>query len=578
LREPKYASAASADGGTTDVSDRNGTADLLFVNGPVYTMDAVRSWASAVAVKAGRIVATGGDDDVRPYKGPHTEVVDLGGRMVLPGFQDAHVHPPASGLEMLRCNLSEFYTLAEYQRIIADYAAANSDASWILGGGWHLDVFPGGTPTKEVLDAIVPDRPAFLTNRDGHGAWVNSRALELAGIGRDTPDPRDGRIERTAAREPAGTLHEGAMALVEAVAPEDTDEDYAAGLRVAQTYLHSLGITAWQDAIVGIDDSYRTLDMYATAAANGTLTARVVGALWWDRHRGIEQIDRLVDARARATVGRFAPTSVKIMQDGIVENFTAATLTPYLDAHGDPTENRGMSFVEPELLNDAVTRLDALGFQAHFHALGDRAVRESLDAVEAALIANGPSDNRHHLAHIQIVHPDDIPRFRSLGAVANGQPLWAAHEGQMDNLTIPFIGPERTSWQYPFASLVRAGAVLAFGSDWSVSSPNPLWEMQVAVERRGPSGVAESFGEAITDVFIPEERIDLSTAIAAFTMGSAYVNHLDLETGSIEVGKYADLVVIDRNLFEIPSEEIWSARVELTFVEGECVFDVSRSA
>jgi hypothetical protein len=338
-----------------------------------------------------------------------------------------------------------------------------------------------------------------------------------------------------------------------------------------------LGITAWQDAIVGIDDSYRTLDMYAQAAGRGELTARVVGALWWDRHRGLEQIERLVDARARAAVGRFAPTSVKIMQDGIIENFTAGTLTPYLDVHGQPTENRGLSFVDPELLKQAVTQLDALGFQAHFHALGDRAVRESLDAIEAALIANGPSDNRHHLAHIQIVHPDDIPRFHQLGAAANGQPLWAAHEGQMDNLTIPFIGPDRASWQYPFASLVRAGAVLAFGSDWSVSSPDPLLEMTIAVERGAPAAGFEGFGEAIGEVFIPEERVDLATAIGAFTMGSAYVNHLDRLTGSVEVGKYADLTVIDQNLFEIPAIEMPEARVELTFVEGECVFDVTQA-
>ncbi|MGZ8650650.1 MAG: amidohydrolase [Actinomycetota bacterium] len=531
---------------------------------------------SAVAVKAGRIVAVGGEDEVRSWNGPRTEVVDLAGRMLLPGFQDAHIHPPGSGLEMLRCDLSEIYALDAYQRIIADHAAADPGAPWILGGGWSMDVFPGGTPTKEALDAIVPDRPAFLTNRDGHGAWVNSRALELAGITRDTPDPGDGRIERTVDGEPSGTLQEGAMALIGAVAPTDTDEDYAAGLKVAQSYLHSLGITAWQDAIVGIDDSYRTLDTYARAAGNGELTARVVGALWWDRYRGIDQIEGLVDARARATVGRFAPTSVKIMQDGIIENFTAATLTPYLDAHGHPTENRGISFVDPELLKQVVTQLDALGFQAHFHALGDRAVREALDAIEAALIANGPSDNRHHLAHIQIVHPDDIPRFHRLGAVANGQPLWAAHEGQMDNLTIPFIGPERTSWQYPFASLVRAGAVLAFGSDWSVSSPNPLREMTVAVERRVPAEAAGSFDEALTEVFLPEERIDLATAIRAFTMGAAYVNHLDDVTGSIEAGKYADLTVIDQNLFEIPSNEIWKAKVELTFVEGERVFDASQ--
>jgi predicted amidohydrolase YtcJ len=558
------------------VSETNGAADLLFVNGPVYTVDVARSWASAVAVKAGRIVAVGSDDDVQAWNGVHTEVVDLAGRMLLPGFQDAHIHPPASGLEMLRCDLSEIYTLEAYERIIADYAAANPEAPWILGGGWYMDVFPGGTPTKEVLDAIVLDRPALLTNRDGHGAWVNSRALELAGITRDTPDPGDGRIERTVDGDPSGTLHEGAMALVVAVAPQDSDEDYAAGLRVAQTYLHSLGITAWQDADISEDDSgYRTFKAYVAAAESGELTARVIGALWWDRHRGLEQIEGLVDARARGTVGRFSPTSVKIMQDGVIENFTAATLTPYLDVLGEPTDNRGISFVEPELLKQAVTRLDALGFQVHFHALGDRAVREALDAIEAALTTNGPSDNRHHLAHIQIVHPDDVGRFARLGAVANGQPLWAAHEGQMDNLTIPFIGPDRASWQYPFHSLVSAGAKLAFGSDWSVSSPNPLLEMQFAVERRGPAEAESTFGEAITQVFLPEERIDLATAIHAFTMGSAFVNHLEDVTGSIEVGKYADVAVVDQNLFDIPSDEIWKASVELTFVEGECVFDIA---
>lgn len=479
---------------------------------------------------------------------------------------------------MLRCNLSELYTLDDYRRVIVEYATDNPDTPWIMGGGWYMDVFPGGTPTKEILDGLVPDRPAFLTNRDGHGAWVNSRALELAGVTRDTPDPADGRIERTADGDPSGTLHEGAMSLVEDLAPPDTDADFAEGLRVAQTYLHSLGITSWQDANVGIDAGYRTFDTYVAAAGRGELTARVVGALWWDRHRGLDQIDALVDARSRGTVGRFAPTSVKIMQDGIIENFTAATLTPYLDAHGEKTANAGISFVEPDLLKEAVTQLDALGFQAHFHALGDRAVRESLDAIEAAREANGRSDNRHHLAHIQIVHPDDIPRFHRLGAVANGQPLWAAHEGQMDNLTIPFIGPERASWQYPFASLVQAGAALAFGSDWSVSSPNPLLEMHIAVERRGPDEATETFGEGIAEVFLPEERIDLATAIGAFTMGTAYVNHQDDTTGSIEVGKFADLAVIDQNLFEIPSSDLWKASVEMTFVEGDCVYDASQTA
>jgi predicted amidohydrolase YtcJ len=302
----------------------------------------------------------------------------------------------------------------------------------------------------------------------------------------------------------------------------------------------------------------------------------VVGALWWDRHRGAEQIEELLDGRDRGRVGRFAATSVKIMQDGIVENFTAGTLTPYLDRRGRPTDNAGLSFVEPEALKASVTRLDAEGFQVHFHALGDRAVREALDAVEAARAANGMNDLRHHLAHIQIVHPDDVPRFRELGAVANAQPLWALNEGQMVHLTIPFIGPKRAGWQYPFASLHRAGAVLAFGSDWSVSTPDPLAEMHVAVNRTAPSTytyLAED-DPALTEAFLPDERVDLPVAIAAFTIGSAYVNHLDAVTGSIEVGKDADLVVLDRNLFEHPAAEIHRAEVLLTLVAGERVHAV----
>ncbi len=350
----------------------------------------------------------------------------------------------------------------------------------------------------------------------------------------------------------------------------------AEALLMGQRYLHSLGITAWQDAIVDDHEQFgRNFQTYVDAAGRGDLTARVVGALWWDRHRGAEQIEGFVEMRERGRIGRFAPASIKIMQDGVCENFTAAVIDPYLDANGEPTENRGISFVDPEALKGYVTELDRLGFQVHYHALAERAVREALDAIEAALVANGPSDNRHHLAHIQVVHPDDIPRFRTLHAVANAQPLWAAHESQMDDLTIPFLGEPRWRWQYPFASLVRAGAMLAMGSDWSVSSPDPLEEIHVAVNRRMSSTYPHKV--ETHEVFIPDERLDLATALAAFTMGSAYVNHLDGSTGSIEVGKYADLAVIDRDLFEHPVDEIAEATVEQTFVEGERVFALSAS-
>ncbi len=543
-------------------------ADLVFTGGPVFTADAVRSRASSVAVSKGRIVAVGGHD-VDDLIGPRTEVIDLAGRMLLPGFQDAHVHPVWGGLDMLRCDLAELSTAAEYLDRVGEYAHAHPDDEWILGGGWQMSAFPGGTPTAATLDAVVPDRPAFFPNRDGHGAWVNSVALRLAGIDRDTPDPADGRIERDADGRPSGTLHEGAMALVNRLLPEEPPERLVEALLVGQRHLHSYGITAWQDAIVGsYGDAGDPGPAYVTAGRSGALTARVIGALWWDRTRGLEQIPALIERRERYRGGRFAATSIKIMQDGVAENFTAAMLEPYHDGHGHLTDNSGISFVPPEILNEAVPLLDAEGFQVHFHAIGDRAVRQCLDAVEHAIARNGRSDNRHHIAHIQVVHPEDIARFRDLGVAANMQSLWAALEPQMVDLTIPFLGSPRDAWQYPFGDLLRAGAVLAAGSDWSVSTPDPLAAIHVAVNRKAPPGYEEGEYEA----FLPEQAIDLATSLTAYTAGSAWVNHLDADTGTIEVGKYADLALLDRDPFAGPKDQIGATRVLQTFVEGERVY------
>ncbi len=545
-------------------------ADLVFTGGPVFTADAVRSRATSVAVRGGRIVAVGGDE-VRELVGARTEVVDLAGRMLLPGFQDAHVHPVWGGLDLMRCDLSEFASEPEYLARIGEYASDHADDEWVLGGGWSMSAFPGGTPTAAALDRVVPDRPAFLPNRDGHGAWVNSVALRLAGIDRDTPDPADGRIERDADGEPSGTLHEGAMSLVNRLLPETTVDELTEALLIGQRYLHSYGVTAWQDAIVGsYGDAGDPGPAYLQAAASGRLTGRVVGALWWDRTRGLEQIPELVEKRERYRGGRFAATSIKIMQDGVAENFTASMLEPYCDGHGHFTDNSGISFVPPAILNEAAPQLDALGFQLHFHAIGDRAVRECLDAVEHAIARNGRNDHRHHIAHIQVVHPEDIPRFRELGVVANMQSLWAALEPQMVELTLPFLGSPRDAWQYPFGDLLRSGAVLAAGSDWSVSTPDPLAAIHVAVNRIAAPGHEEGEFEA----FLPEQAIDLGTSLTAYTAGSAFVNHLD-ETGTVEVGRLADLVVLDRDPFAGPAAEIGATRVLQTFVEGERVYAAS---
>jgi predicted amidohydrolase YtcJ len=533
-------------------------ADLVFLDGPVFTGLRPRAAARAVAVEAGRVVAVGAESAVAGWVGPDTEVVDLAGRMLLPGFQDAHVHPATGGLTRLRCDLEEVTGPGAAAERISAYAAEHPEVPWVRGGGWSYAWFPGGTPPAGLLDRLVPDRPCYLRVRDGHSAWVNHRALAAAGIDASSPDPPDGRIERLPDGSPQGTLHEGAMALVERVMPATTPAELEAALLEGQRYLLSLGVTAWQDAWVE-PDLHRA---YRALAADGRLAAAVRGALWWDREAGLEQIEGLLERRAEG-VGGYVPGTVKLMLDGVVENFTAALLDPYLGADGAPTANRGIDMVDPGRLTAAVTALDAAGFQCHFHAIGDGAVRLALDAVEAARAANGWNDLRHHISHLQVVHPADLPRFRRLGVAATAQPLWACNEPAMTELTIPFLGRERARRQYPFGSLLAQGVVLAMGSDWSVTTPHVMRQVSVAVTRLVP-------GEAASAPFLPEERIDLTAALHAFTAGSAYVNHLDADRGVIEAGAVADLVVLDRDPFE--AERLWEVEVDLTVVGGEVVF------
>ena len=538
-------------------------ADLVLTGGRIFTADAARTWAQALAIKDGRIIAVGGDRGVGSLIGARTRHIQLRGRTVTPGFQDAHVHPPMAGMARIRCELHDTRGNDAYLGIIATYAATNPDVSWILGGGWTLSDFPGGRPGRLDLDRIVSDRPVFLQNRDGHDAWVNSKALEIAGITKETVDPDDGRIARDPDGSPMGTLHEGAMALVERLVPPTSDEDLRRATLESQRYLHSLGITAWQDAWL----TPAGQSTYMALAASGELTARVIGAQWWERERGLEQVGEMVERRALGRLGRFAATSVKLMVDGIVENQTASMTEPYLDVHGHPTDNRGMDFIDPDDLKEIVVRIDALGFQPHFHALGDRAVRQALDAVEAARLANGWSDTRPQLAHIQVVHPDDLARFRHLGALANAQPYWAVLEDQMEELTLPILGPVVSARQYPFRSLRANGATLVMGSDWSVSTPDPFLQMEVAVTRVSD----ESRG--LREPFLPDERLDLVDILTSATAGSAYANHLD-ETGTLAVGKLADLAILDRDLFDAGQGAIGETTVLATFIEGVAVHEV----
>ena len=477
-------------------------------------------------------------------------------RWSLPGFHDSHVHPVSGGIELGQCNLNGLATREGLFAAIEECAARTPDEVWLVGGGWDLPLFPGASPNRSDLDRLSPDQPAYLTSADGHSSWVNSRALDIAGIDETTPDPPNGRIERDRTGEPTGTLRESASALVSAHLPPLGPEDYVEGLRRALRMANGFGITS----LIEASARERALEAYAALARSGELTARVRASLTVDDSRDESQVDELVKLRARYQAEGVRADAAKIFADGVIEAGTAALLEPYIDV-----PSRGELNFPPEILDRIVIRLDKEGFQIHVHAIGDRAIRASLDAFEKARAANGPRDSRHHISHIELFHPDDIPRFRSLGVVANFQPLWAFADTYITDLTEPQLGPERSRWLYPIKSLKDSGAVLAAGSDWSVSSMNPLEAVQVAMTRRD---INEPEGPS----WIPEERVDLDTMLAAYTRGGAYLQHQEALTGSLEVGKRADVIVLEKNLFEVPETEIHRVKVLLTLLDGKEVF------
>jgi hypothetical protein len=528
--------------------------------GVVYTVDAARSWATAVAVKDGRITYVGGDSVPGGLIGPETEVIDLAGQMVLPGFQDGHVHLLTGGVELGECTLFTLPTPAAVADSIRACAAARPTATWVRGAGWELTVFPNANPGRTLLDSLVPDRPALMDAADGHSAWANSKALELAGIGRDTPDPADGRIERDRATgEPSGTLRESAVHLVSRLLPERTDAELAAGLARAQRLAHEAGITSAFEA--SADESY--LRAYAAADRAGKLTVRVVAAGEAEPDSGgiDDLVRRLGIWRERYSTPRVRPIAAKLFQDGVIESRTAALLAPYLDRQGDA----GAPIYSQPRLDSLIAALDRERWQVHVHAIGDRAIRMTLDAFERARRANGARDGRHTITHLQLIDPADIPRFRRLGVVANFEPFWANGDEYLTRLAEPALGPSRSRWLYPIGSVARSGAVVSGGSDWSVSSIAPLDGIEVAITRRAPQDRAEPWR--------PEEVLDLSTAIAMYTINAAYANQQERKTGSIEVGKLADLVVLERDLFEVAPREIHAVRVMRTIVEGGTVFE-----
>jgi predicted amidohydrolase YtcJ len=533
-------------------------ADLILTNGAVHTMAAARPRAEALALAKGRIIFVGSDRNALRLKDGSTKVVDLGGRMVLPAFQDSHIHLITGGVKLGLCNLDGLKTKAEIFEKVRAYAAANPGLSWVTGGGWDLPIFPQANPSKGDLDALVADRPAFLRSADGHSAWANSRALALAGVTRDTPDPAGGRIERDQeSGEPTGTLRESAAGLVARHVPEPGPTEYIKGLKAGLELANRCGIAS----IIEASADPALLDAYAALDRSGELTVRVLASIRVDTGKGISEVGRLSALRRIYSGPRLRSTSAKIFVDGVMEPRTAALLEPYIDHPGD----RGTPLLEPEALDELSRALDLAGFQIHVHAIGDKAIRMTLDAFAAAGRANGFRDMRHHIAHLELIDPADIPRFKRLGVAANFQPLWAYADAYITDLTLPILGPARSRWLYPIGSVARTGAVIAGGSDWSVSSMDPLEAIEAALTRRAP-------GEPPGEAWIPEERVDLETMIRAYTVNGAWLSHEEKTRGSLEPGKAADIIVLDRDLFAIPPSEISRARVLLTLLDGREVF------
>ncbi|MDQ1083894.1 MULTISPECIES: amidohydrolase [Microbacterium] len=532
---------------------------LIIGNAVVFSDGRVQD-ADTIGILDGTIVAVGTAASVRDAVGRGADELDARGGLVTPGFVDAHVHLGVGAMDALRCDLSGAASLDEIDARVRAFAA-DSPAPWIVGGGWDPTLFPATGPSATHLDALVPDRPALLLDADHHGAWANSAALAAAGLDASTPDPADGRIERDADGRPSGALREGAMQLVARLLPAPATADVARGILHLSRDLLRAGITGWQEAALGAYGGFPDFtDAYLELLRHGTLVGRATGAIWVPRDLTLDGVDAFVAhavERSRVNAAEGLPSATaKLMLDGIVETRTAHLLEPY-----GGSDSRGLSYFSPALVQRLLPALNAAGIAVHVHAIGDAAVRDALDGF-AHVPAVDRARVRNHLAHIQLIHPDDVARFAALQVTANAQPFWACATALTRQATLPVIGEHRRDELYVFGSLHRAGAALAMGSDWPVSSYDPWQGVHVAVTRRPPS-------EPDADPLGAGEALGLATALDAYTRGSSDL--LGLGGGAIAPGRAADLAVADRDPFAAPASGIHETRNVATIVAGAVV-------
>lgn len=533
----------------TTAAGSEAPAERIFVNGRIWT-GTPGPRTPALAVRGNRIAAVGTEAAIRALAGPATQVEDLKGRFVAPGLNDAHLHL----LYVETVDLADAPDVPEIQRRITEYARANPQAPWVTGRGWFYGAFPGGMPHKRLLDAVVPDRPSLMTGYDGHTAWANSKALELAGITRDTPDPPSGAIGREASGEPTGVLKEAAIALVRKhVPPPSEDEKYRA-LKRRLDEAASYGLTSVQNA------SALDLPVFERVLAEGGLKVRVYSALAFTKDPALEDLARYKALREKHRGPLLKLGAVKGVVDGVVESGTAAMFAPYVVTGGT-----GIPNWTAEDLNRTAALYDKEGFQIFLHAIGDKAIDMALDAYEHAATANGTSGRRHRVEHIEVPLAADLPRFKALGVIASTQALFANPDANTLNVYAKNLGPVRAARAMPFRSLDAAGAVQAFGSDYPVFSMRALTGIYAAVTRTTPQGTPAGGWQ-------PHERIAAEAALRHFTVDAAYASFDEEDKGTLAPGKLADFVVLSEDILSPPPARILKAKVMLTVMDGRDTF------
>jgi predicted amidohydrolase YtcJ len=535
--------------------------DLVVLNGRIFTGNEQQPFAEAMAVRNNKIVAIGTTAEIKAMSGSSTKQYQLNGKLVIPGFNDAHIHFLSGSLGLSTVDLNQSKTPEEAVAEVAKYAKKNPSAKWITGLGWQYTIFPRGMPTKEMLDAVINDRPVYIRAYDGHSAWVNSKALQLAGITKETSYTGFGSIVKDAKGEPTGALSEGAMQLVAKFIPPVTREEKLAAIKQGLQYAASLGITSVQNASGSIDE----FELYNELYSKGELTLRYAAAFSANKNTKPEDIAQYIQLKNKYNGNRMLTAdAIKFMLDGVIESHTAVMIDDYSDAGEDGKTKNGTFALPIEKYRSLVSAFDKAGFRIYTHAIGDRSVHEALNAYEEAQKQNSSTGTRHRVEHIEQCKPEDVQRFIQLNVLPSMQPIHA------DPATIAVwakaVGEQRLPFSFAWQSMLQAKATLVFGSDWPACIDlNPIHGLHVAVNRQTTDGMP-------TGGWIPQQRIGMKEALLAYTIAGAYSSFEETDKGKLQPGYLADFVVLSQDLFTIPTAAIHQTKVLLTVVDGREVF------